>query len=58
LNLGNLLENQSCELSVGQRQRVTIGQVIVRQPKVFLSDEPLSNLDMDLYNKSATLFVA
>jgi multiple sugar transport system ATP-binding protein len=45
LNMGHLLERKPKELSGGQRQRVAVGRAIVRKPKVFLFDEPLSNLD-------------
>lgn len=48
LGIGNLLERKPKELSGGQRQRVALGRAIVRQPKVFLFDEPLSNLDAKL----------
>ncbi len=45
LGLGDLLARKPKALSGGQRQRVALGRAIVRQPKVFLFDEPLSNLD-------------
>ncbi|MCO6187682.1 ABC transporter ATP-binding protein [Rhizobium sp. L1K21] len=48
LHLEQLLERKPKQLSGGQRQRVAIGRAIVREPKVFLFDEPLSNLDAEL----------
>jgi len=48
LDLGPLLDRKPKQLSGGQRQRVAMGRAIVRQPKVFLMDEPLSNLDAKL----------
>jgi len=48
LGIGELLDRKPKALSGGQRQRVAVGRAIVRQPKVFLFDEPLSNLDAKL----------
>jgi sn-glycerol 3-phosphate transport system ATP-binding protein len=50
MGLGELMERLPHQLSGGQRQRVAIGRAIVREPKVLLFDEPLSNLDARLRN--------
>lgn len=54
LKLEDLLERKPAALSGGQRQRVALGRAIVRQPKVFLLDEPLSNLDAQLRGETRT----
>ena len=51
LRIDHLLDRRPAALSGGQRQRVAIGRAIVREPKVFLFDEPLSNLDAQLRNE-------
>lgn len=48
LELGELLKRKPKQLSGGQRQRVAVGRAIIRKPRVFLFDEPLSNLDAQL----------
>src|SRR5699024_8456276 len=48
LDIEHLLDRKPKALSGGQRQRVALGRAIVREPKVFLMDEPLSNLDAKL----------
>ena len=54
LRIDHMLERKPGALSGGQRQRVAIGRAIVRQPKVFLFDEPLSNLDAQLRGEMRT----
>ncbi len=54
LGITELLDRKPKKLSGGQRQRVAIGRAIVREPKVFLMDEPLSNLDAKLRNQMRT----
>jgi sn-glycerol 3-phosphate transport system ATP-binding protein len=51
LNLNDYLDRKPSQLSGGQRQRVAMGRAIVRDPSVFLFDEPLSNLDAKLRNQ-------
>jgi sn-glycerol 3-phosphate transport system ATP-binding protein len=51
LNLDDYLDRKPAQLSGGQRQRVAMGRAIVRDPKLFLFDEPLSNLDAKLRNQ-------
>jgi multiple sugar transport system ATP-binding protein len=54
LGIDHLLDRKPSQLSGGQRQRVAIGRAVVREPKVFLFDEPLSNLDAKLRGSMRT----
>ncbi len=54
LEIDNLLDRKPKELSGGQRQRVALGRAIIRRPRVFLFDEPLSNLDAQLRTQMRT----
>jgi multiple sugar transport system ATP-binding protein len=58
LDLGEYLERKPKALSGGQRQRVAMGRAIVREPQVFLMDEPLSNLDAKLRVQTRTQITA
>jgi multiple sugar transport system ATP-binding protein len=58
LGLSELLDRKPSQLSGGQRQRVAMGRAIVREPKVFLMDEPLSNLDAKLRVQTRTEIAA
>ncbi len=54
LGIGDFLARKPTQLSGGQRQRVAMGRAIIREPKVFLFDEPLSNLDAKLRHQMRT----
>jgi multiple sugar transport system ATP-binding protein len=58
LDLGAFLDRKPAKLSGGQRQRVAMGRAIVREPQVFLMDEPLSNLDAKLRVQTRTQIAA
>lgn len=58
LQIGHLLARKPKELSGGQRQRVAIGRAIVREPRLFLFDEPLSNLDAGLRTQMRLEFMS
>ncbi len=54
LQIEHLLSRKPSQLSGGQRQRVAMGRALVRRPKIFLFDEPLSNLDAKLRGEMRT----
>jgi multiple sugar transport system ATP-binding protein len=58
LNLGEVLDRLPCRLSGGQRQRAALGRAIIREPRLLLMDEPMSNLDAKLRTETRTVITA
>src|SRR5260370_17801175 len=54
LGIERLLDSKPAQLSGGQRQRIALGRALIRRPNIFLMDEPLSNLDLKLRERTRT----